>query len=1063
MPDSTGKEGQTQADIQFFRALTAYPAAALGVEISIALGLLALLGPSLGLAGRSAPNAYLLTAFALFPTVLTYAELAARTPGPGGSFRLVAPTLPGVGAFLTGWVSLLGQVSAGAILALTGATYLATVLVTFLPTLTFPAQLMAVPIVLGVTAINWRGVRISRRFQSTLTIAVASLLVTLAIASGIRKPPAVDTMPLSTTVGNWLIGVGVLIASLWSIETIASVREETRRPHYNTPRALVSATIIAALLGAVTSLSGSRWVTADSRLPDTATLSAWASAVGGPWAGWSAAVIGAFFSALALNRITVTAVRQVHVQGQEGYLPKLLAHIPRRWRTPAVTVGLLGVGMLGLTLWGDILALARLSGFCLLMTGSLINLAATLGRSPTSRPGPFALPLHPFVPLLGIAVNLALLLAFSLPSLLWGGGWILLGLGLYFLYVRRLRIAIQEGTTIFREERDRKPTSQYRVLVGVNDPAEAVAAINLAATLASQQEGEVILLQVVQVPDQVNVAAGRQWAQRRLDTLARIADQVQGVPVRPVIRLARDVPQAIVGAAREEDCHLLVLGWRGPTLAHRAELGPVLGPALAEAPCDVIVVKGRELESIQRVLVPTAGGPHAPLAARIGMALTREGKGQLTLLNVVRSDQADKAAIDRAHRHIAQTAADLGSLASVTARVEKAADVASGILAVAEEHDIVLLGTTEESILDQVLFGRLPEQIASRSRKPVAIVKRYRGLPQTWARKAWQTVYNLFPTLDQNEQIELLTRLHRGARADRNYYVLIFLSALIATLGLLQNSAAVIIGAMLVAPLMTPILSLSLGIVLGDLRMLRVATESAIRGVLAAVGMAALLTAVLPAVELTPEIVARTRPTLIDLFIALASGAAGAYALGRKEVAAALPGVAIAAALMPPVCTIGTGLALRQPGVAGGAALLFLTNFVAISVAGCLIFLLLGIRPKIHHRERRILLQRGLTLSMILLLIVAVPLGLLLARSAQEVRRGWTLESTLRNELGGAEIAKLEHRLERGSVLVRATVYALQAPTQEQIQAVQAMLEETLGKPVTLRLTVVPVAEFTVP
>ncbi|UCC63860.1 MAG: APC family permease, partial [Anaerolineae bacterium] len=147
MPDSTGKEDQTQADIQFFRALTAYPATALGVEISIALGLLALLGLSIGLAGKSAPGAYLLTAFALFPTVLTYAELAARTPGPGGSFRLVVPTLPGLGAFLTGWASLLGQVSAGAILALTGATYLAAVLATLLPTLSLPPQLIAIPIV----------------------------------------------------------------------------------------------------------------------------------------------------------------------------------------------------------------------------------------------------------------------------------------------------------------------------------------------------------------------------------------------------------------------------------------------------------------------------------------------------------------------------------------------------------------------------------------------------------------------------------------------------------------------------------------------------------------------------------------------------------------------------------------------------------------------------------------------------------------------------------------------------------------------------------------------------
>lgn len=616
---------------------------------------------------------------------------------------------------------------------------------------------------------------------------------------------------------------------------------------------------------------------------------------------------------------------------------------------------------------------------------------------------------------------------------------------------------------MFHEEGHREPTDRYRVLVPVNDPAEAMASIHLAATLASQQEGEVILLQVVQVPDQVNVAAGRRWAQRRLEALAQIAGQIENVPFHPVIRLARDAPRAIIGAVNEEDCHLIVIGWRGPTLAHRTESGSVLGWVLNEAPCNVIVVKGRELETIQRVLVPTAGGPHAPLAARVGLTLVTESGGQVTLLNVVPSDRADKTAIEEARHHIAQTAADLGGLPTVTERVDVAPDVVSGILAVAEDHDLVLLGATEESILDQVLFGRLPEQVASRSRKPVAIVKRYRGLPQTWARKVWQTIYNLFPTLEQSEQEALINKLRRGARADRNYYMLIFLSAFIAALGLLQSSAAVIIGAMLVAPLMTPILSLSLGIVLGDVRTLRVAAESVIRGVLVAVGIAVLLTLLLPAVEVTPEIIARTRPTLLDLFIALASGAAGAYALARREVAAALPGVAIAAALMPPICAIGTGLALRQPKVAGGAALLFLTNLVAISVAGSLIFLLLGIRPKIYQRERRALLQRGLMLSLILLVVIAIPLGLLLARSVQEVWRGWTLESTLRSELGGAEVVRLEHRLDTGNLHVTATIYALEIPTQEEILDIQRMLEKALGKPVILRLTVVPVAEFTVP
>jgi uncharacterized hydrophobic protein (TIGR00271 family) len=1022
------------------------------------------LGPLNDLAGSSAPAAFLLIAVAILPTVLSYAELSARTPGPGGSYRLVAPALPGLGAFLTGWAALLGQIGVGALLSQAIASFLVDALKALFPAFTFPPQLLTIPVALLITIVNLRGVRISRRLQGSLVACVVGLLLILTAASimhGWPEPNIAGGQPSGT---SWLIGAGILVASLWSAEVIVGIREEVLRPHHNTPRALLLATAMAGILGTTVTLIANRRPATIGPFSTTMALSEWAVAVGGPWAWWITTIVGILFCSIAMNRIVVTVVRQVHTLGQEGYLPSRLTRIPSGQRTPVVAVTLLGAGMLGLTLCGEVDALARLSGICLLVTGSLVNLAAALGRSATRKPGPFALPLHPFLPILGIGINLTLLLAFLHdPSLIWGGGWMLLGAGLYSLYVRRLRIAVQEGTTVFREDSRREPTERYRVLVPVNDPAEATASINLAVALAGRQTGEVILLQVVQVPDQVNVAVGSQWAQRRLNALTQAADQVQSVPVHPEIRLARDISRAIIGAAKEEDCDLIVIGWRGPTLAHRTDLGPVLGPLLNEAPCDMIVVKGRGLEAIKRVLVPTAGGPHAPLAAKVGLALVEETGGQVTLLNVVPSSRADDITMEEARYHVAQTVAELGSLARVTTRVDEAPDVVSGILAATEDCDLILLGTTNESILDQALFGRLPEQVASRTRKPVAIVKRYRGLPQTWARKAWQMVYNLFPTLDQREQVELLTRLRRGARADQNYYMLIFLSAIIATLGLLQNSAAVIIGAMLVAPLMTPILSLSLGIVLGDVRILRAATESVIKGVLTAVGMATLLTVVTPAVQATSEIAARTQPTLLDLFIALASGAAGAYALARKEVAAALPGVAIAAALMPPVCTIGTGLALRQPEIAGGAALLFLSNLVAIGVAGSLIFLLLGIHPKLHQRERRAMLQRGLVLSLILLVVIAIPLGLLLAQSAQQVRRGWTLNSTLRNELGGAEIVKLEHWLDKGTLYVRATVYTLETPTREEIQMVQQILKETLHSPVELRLTVVPVAEFTLP
>ena len=153
---------------------------------------------------------------------------------------------------------------------------------------------------------------------------------------------------------------------------------------------------------------------------------------------------------------------------------------------------------------------------------------------------------------------------------------------------------------------------------------------------------------------------------------------------------------------------------------------------------------------------------------------------------------------------------------------------------------------------------------------------------------------------------------------DFDFLLLVLLSCSIATFGLITNSVAVIIGAMLIAPLMSPILALSLSSVAGEPRIYRRALLALIEGALLAVALSAILTwitVILPfgfLTELPSEVVSRTRPTIYDLGIALAGGAAAAYALAQPHLSAALPGVAISTALMPPLCTVGIGIALGR-------------------------------------------------------------------------------------------------------------------------------------------------------
>ena len=205
--------------------------------------------------------------------------------------------------------------------------------------------------------------------------------------------------------------------------------------------------------------------------------------------------------------------------------------------------------------------------------------------------------------------------------------------------------------------------------------------------------------------------------------------------------------------------------------------------------------------------------------------------------------------------------------------------------------------------------------------------------------------------LAPEERQRILAGLYPEAgRAGRWWFrftVMLALSVVIATLGLSLDSDAVIIGAMLIAPLMTPIIGTAAALVMGWPRRLGQAALAVLAGSAGAVGISFALTSVLPAGSqvLTPAVLSRTSPDLRDLAVALAAGAAGAYATAREDVSAALPGVAVAVALVPPLAAAGFTLAIGREDLASGAALLFAANLVAIVLVGSVVLVACGFVP----------------------------------------------------------------------------------------------------------------------
>lgn len=211
------------------------------------------------------------------------------------------------------------------------------------------------------------------------------------------------------------------------------------------------------------------------------------------------------------------------------------------------------------------------------------------------------------------------------------------------------------------------------------------------------------------------------------------------------------------------------------------------------------------------------------------------------------------------------------------------------------------------------------------------------------------------------------------------FSVLLFLSTVIAAEGVIEDSTATVIGAMLIAPLMTPILATTAALVMGDRDRARHSLLLVAAGALGVIALASILGAIALHVidfRTNSQITARVAPRVIDLLVALAAGTAGAFATARDDVADSLPGVAVSIALVPPLCVVGISLAGFQWMDAWGALLLFLTNFLSILLAGGAVFALLGLGAAANEGKSEVNKKRAYRFITYGLLLVAIPLSI---------------------------------------------------------------------------------------
>lgn len=381
-----------------------------------------------------------------------------------------------------------------------------------------------------------------------------------------------------------------------------------------------------------------------------------------------------------------------------------------------------------------------------------------------------------------------------------------------------------------------------------------------------------------------------------------------------------------------------------------------------------------------KILVPTAGGENSIEALKLSKDLTKQSNESSIDVLFVESDVSDlskEVGMKRLEGLLGKSGFDVQS-EPFNLCVSLGNDVSAIIHAEAssENYDLILLGASDSGLLNRAFFGTLPDRLLKEDGKVAVGVFEAASKRREKIKKGLkQWLLKFIPQLDRDSRVRIYESIEVNSKWSFDFVALICFSTALAALGLMLNSAPVIIGAMLVAPLMTPILGASLSLIQGNRVLMVDCSKSLLFGYFCALILGVLLGIFGSLYGVTDQMESRSEPDVPDLLIALISGMAAAYCYSRPRLVSALAGVAIAAALVPPIATAGIAIALAEQEIAIGATLLFTTNVVFIVIGASVTFFTLGIRAKSKRDGMNIWVTRFLLALVIIAAIHIVPLG----------------------------------------------------------------------------------------
>lgn len=725
----------TEPEIKFSRELGLLEATTLGVGAMIGAGIFILSGMAAGIAGPAATLSYILCGLMTLFTALSYSELSSSIPLAGGGYTFVHQGLGGYIAFLSGWALIFGSVVACALYALGFAEHFNPLLGLVIK-ISPPIKFSAFAIALLLLLINIKGTKESGKTQNFFTIAKIAMLI-IFIGLCIPYVKVANFKPFAPFGLTGIISATALIyISFFGFELISSASEEIKNPKKTVPKAILLSLFIPMLIYVGVVLVSVGILDYQSLGTSAAPLLLIAGKVLGSYGLLFVLIAGLLATISALNATVLAAARQTYAMGRDGYLPGKIFRLHPKFKTPYTAIAAVGVIILFFTFSGEVELVAHLANFCYLFALILVNLSVIVLRKKEPRlKRPFKLPWHPVIPLLAIACNV-LILAFMRPqTYLLGAGWLGLGSLVYLGYSKGQKETVEKHRRL-KEILHRQEKKKFKILVAVANPMTVGMLMTTACAIAKKFDGEVLALNVLEVPHGTPLRKGlADFSQQRL-LLSRAENIAKQERVRfdKIIKLTHRLSHGILETAEEENCNFIIMGRSGPEKMLEKILTTVVDIVLKEAPCNVAIVYGEKMDQIRRVMITATDNVHSQLAAELSPALVEKFKAELLVLHAIPADSGEDEE-NSAKRWVGSFIEKANLKIKSQRKILKAEKPAQAIIEQVQEGDLLLMGESKGGTLEQLLFTSVPEEVAEMVSVPMIIFKRFQPRKRSWVER----------------------------------------------------------------------------------------------------------------------------------------------------------------------------------------------------------------------------------------------------------------------------------------------------------------------------------------